>query len=59
MMHMPADDNGQSGFTLLELLLTMAILVLIVGVMGSALHLGVRSWKKGRGTLKNFGAQGL
>ena len=49
VMPIPAGDHGQSGFTLLELLLTMAILVLIVGIMGSALQLGIRSWEKRRG----------
>ena len=53
-MRTPAGDNGQLGFTLLELLLTMVLLVLIVGVMGSALQLGVRSWEKGEAHIEEF-----
>jgi general secretion pathway protein J len=53
-MRTPAGKTGQSGFTLLELLMTMAILVLIVGIMGSALQLGVRSWEKGEAHVEEF-----
>ncbi|HNR13163.1 MAG TPA: prepilin-type N-terminal cleavage/methylation domain-containing protein [Thermodesulfobacteriota bacterium] len=40
-------NDCDKGFTLLELLLTMAILVLIVGIMGTTFQLAVRSWEKG------------
>ncbi len=46
--------SQQRGFTLLELLLTMAILVLIVGIMGSAFQLSVRSWEKGEEHVEKF-----
>ena len=49
-----AGNSGQGGFTLLELLLTLTILVLVVGIMGSALQLGVRSWEKGEQHVEEF-----
>jgi type II secretory pathway component PulJ len=42
------------GFTLLELLLAVAILMLIVGIIGGALRLSVRSWEKGEDEVEEF-----
>lgn len=42
------------GFTLLELLLTMGILVLIVGIMGTTFRLAIRSWEKGEEHVEAF-----
>ncbi|MCD6352975.1 MAG: prepilin-type N-terminal cleavage/methylation domain-containing protein [Proteobacteria bacterium] len=44
----------QKGFTLLELLLTVVILALMVGIMGGVLRLGIRSWEKGEETVDEF-----
>ena len=44
----------QKGFTLLELLLTVAILSLIVGIIGGAFRLAIRSWEKGEGKVEEF-----
>jgi general secretion pathway protein J len=42
------------GFTLLELLLSVAILSLIVMILGGAFRLVVRSWEKGEGEVEEF-----
>jgi|WetSurMetagenome_2_1015567.scaffolds.fasta_scaffold07411_3 general secretion pathway protein J len=42
------------GFTLLELLLSVAILSLIVMILGGAFRLVVRSWERGEGAVEEF-----
>jgi general secretion pathway protein J len=42
------------GFTLLELLLAVAILMLIVGIIGGAFRLSVRCWEKGEEEVEEF-----
>ena len=44
----------QKGFTLLELLLSVAIFSLIVGIIGGAFRLSVRSWEKGEEEVEEF-----
>lgn len=36
-----------NGFTLLELLITLTILTMLVGVIFGCLHIGIRAWEKG------------
>jgi general secretion pathway protein J len=45
---------AQRGFTLLELLLSVAILMLIVGIVGGAFRLSIRSWEKGEEEVEEF-----
>lgn len=40
--------NARSGFTLLEMLLSITLLSLIIGALLGGLHLGRRSWERGR-----------
>ena len=47
-------NSSQNGFTLLELLLTVVILALMVGIMGGVLRLAIRSWEKGEETVEEF-----
>jgi prepilin-type N-terminal cleavage/methylation domain-containing protein len=44
----------QKGFTLLELLLSVAIFSLIVGIVGGAFRLSIRSWEKGEEEVEEF-----
>lgn len=46
--------RSPTGFTLLELILAVAILMLIVGIIGGAFRLSVRSWEKGEETVEEF-----
>lgn len=39
--------NGQRGFTLLELLISLTIVAVIVVIVFSALRIGIRAWEKG------------
>jgi len=39
--------NGQRGFTLLELLISLTIVSVIVVIMFGALRIGIRAWEKG------------
>ena len=39
--------NGRSGFTLLELLISLTILSVIVVIIFGALRIGIRAWEKG------------
>ncbi len=45
--------KGQAGFTLLETLLTLSIMTLMLGIVFSALRLGVRAWEKGEVIAEN------
>jgi len=45
---------SHKGFTLLELLLAVGILMLIVGIIGGAFRLSVRSWEKGEQQVEEF-----
>lgn len=56
MRHRHASSHLAScrGFTLLELILTMAILALITGIIGGAFRLVVRSWEKGEAEVEAF-----
>ncbi|MBW1678788.1 MAG: prepilin-type N-terminal cleavage/methylation domain-containing protein, partial [Deltaproteobacteria bacterium] len=44
----------QKGFTLLELLITVVILSLIVGIAGGAFRLSIRVWEKGEEKMEEF-----
>lgn len=44
---------SKKGFTLLELLIAMAILSLITLIVGSSLGLGIRAWDKGEADIDN------
>lgn len=45
--------NGEAGFTLVELLLAIAILGLIMSVLGGGLRLGARAWQAGEARLED------
>ncbi len=45
------------GFTLLELLLSLTILAVIVGMTSGALRIGVRAWEKGERDIENHQKQ--
>jgi len=45
---------SQKGFTLLELLITVVILSLIVGIAGGAFRLSIRVWEKGEEKMEEF-----
>lgn len=47
------DDRG---FTLLETILTMVILVVMLGIVLSAMRIGIRSWEKGEAAAENAAA---
>ena len=40
-------SNGQRGFTLLELLISLTIMSVIVVIIFGALRIGIRAWEKG------------
>ena len=39
---------GEGGFTLIETILTLSILVILLGLVLSSLRIGVMSWERGR-----------
>lgn len=43
---------GQNGFTLLELMIAMALLAAITGILAGSLHLSLRSWEAGEERLE-------
>lgn len=42
-----------NGFTLLELLITLTILTMLVGVIFGCLHIGIRAWEKGEDVVES------
>lgn len=52
--HAASSSPAGRGFTLLELILTIAILALITGIIGGAFRLVVRSWEKGEAEVEAF-----
>lgn len=48
--------KGESGFTLLETVLTLAILGMLLVIVLSAVRLGIRSWEKGEGLAEDVGS---
>jgi prepilin-type N-terminal cleavage/methylation domain-containing protein len=45
------------GFTLVETIMTLAILVVLLGIVFSALRLGIRSWEKGEAVIESSAAK--
>lgn len=48
-----AQNRKSKGFTLLELLITLTILTMLVGVIFGCLHIGIRAWEKGEQVAKD------
>lgn len=46
------EDRRQGGFTLIEVVLALSILVILLGVLFSAIRLGIRSWEKGESAVE-------
>ncbi|MFI5304852.1 MAG: prepilin-type N-terminal cleavage/methylation domain-containing protein [Nitrospiria bacterium] len=57
-------ENDRGGFTLIETILTLSIMVLVLGILFAAFRLGIRSWERGessveRSSVKRFLASRL
>lgn len=48
--------RNEQGFTLLETMLTLSILVIMLGIVFSAMRMGIRSWEKGDAAAGEFAA---
>jgi len=48
--------RNEHGFTLLETLLTLSILVVMLGIVFSAMRMGIRSWEKGDAAAEEMAA---
>lgn len=47
----------ERGFTLVETIVTLVILVILLGIVLSAMRLGIRSWEKGEAVIENAGSK--
>lgn len=45
------------GFTLIETIVTLVILVMVLGIVLSAMRLGIRSWEKGEAVIEGVAAR--
>lgn len=50
-------NREEGGFTLLEVVLALSILVMLLGVLFSAIRLGIRSWEKGESAMEDMAAR--